>query len=122
MRTHDLKTWPSSFEALLSGKKLHEYRPDDRGFAVGDRLHLQEWRPAHTESCRWLSEQDELQTERTDWRCTLCGRGKDDPLPGEYTGRELWAEVTFITPSGSFGVPDGFCVMTVKLSVGDSES
>jgi hypothetical protein len=111
MKTHELKTWPLSFEALLAGQKRHEYRPDDRGFAVGDLLHLREWRPQHTESCRWQ-----------DGHCVLCRRGKDEPLPGEYTSRELWASVTFITPSGSFGVPEGFCVMTVQLSDGEGST
>lgn len=42
-RTHELKCWPEYFEPILSGEKRCELRLDDRGFGVGDRLHLREW-------------------------------------------------------------------------------
>lgn len=42
-RIHTLKTWPEPFAAVLSGRKRHEWRRDDRGFNVGDVLVLQEW-------------------------------------------------------------------------------
>lgn len=45
MQTHDLKTWPSFFADIMSGAKTFELRRDDRGFAVGDILHLREWDP-----------------------------------------------------------------------------
>lgn len=35
MKTHDLKTWPEYFYAVLSGRKKHEVRSADRDFAVG---------------------------------------------------------------------------------------
>lgn len=40
---HNLKTWIEPFEAVHAGTKTHEYRRDDRGFAVGDTLLLLEW-------------------------------------------------------------------------------
>jgi hypothetical protein len=43
MRTHGLKCHPEPFTALLRGTKTFEFRKDDRGFAVGDLLHLREW-------------------------------------------------------------------------------
>lgn len=43
--THNLKTWPDAFERIWSGKKRHEYRKDDRGFAIGNELVLQEFDP-----------------------------------------------------------------------------
>jgi hypothetical protein len=49
MTTHDLKTWPGPFAALLDGSKTFEFRRDDRGFSVGDDLLLREWDPT-TES------------------------------------------------------------------------
>lgn len=43
---HDLKCWPEYFQAVKSGIKPFEYRKDDRGYAVGDILHLREYDPA----------------------------------------------------------------------------
>lgn len=40
---HELKTWPEFFEAVLNGNKTFEVRRDDRGFSVGDILHLKEY-------------------------------------------------------------------------------
>lgn len=45
-KTHELKTWPGPFEAMWQEQKRFEVRRDDRGFEVGDRLHLREWNPA----------------------------------------------------------------------------
>lgn len=42
---HDLKCWPEYFQAVKSGIKPFELRKDDRGFAVGDVLHLREYDP-----------------------------------------------------------------------------
>lgn len=44
-RTHDLKTWPQFFEAILSGVKTFELRKNDRGFRKDDTLRLHEWDP-----------------------------------------------------------------------------
>jgi hypothetical protein len=44
--THELKTWPEYYSAVLEGTKTFEYRRDDRGFKVGDVLHLREWVPS----------------------------------------------------------------------------
>ena len=45
MATHDLKTWPEYFADVAAGVKRVEIRLDDRGYAVGDVLHLREWTP-----------------------------------------------------------------------------
>jgi hypothetical protein len=42
---HHLKSWPCFFEALWNGSKNFEVRVNDRGFLVGDMLHLEEWDP-----------------------------------------------------------------------------
>jgi len=44
-RGHVLKVWPEYFDALQSGEKTFELRKDDRGFRVGEWLHLREWDP-----------------------------------------------------------------------------
>ena len=46
---HELKTWPEPFEAVVSGKKTHELRVNDRPFAVGDVLMLCEYDPLKRE-------------------------------------------------------------------------
>lgn len=43
---HELKTWPGVFSAIKRGDKRFEYRYNDRGFHVGDRLRLREYNPA----------------------------------------------------------------------------
>lgn len=45
-KTHNLKTWPEVFDAMLTRAKSFEVRRDDRGFGVGDTLVLKEWDPA----------------------------------------------------------------------------
>ena len=44
MNTHHLKIWPQWFDAVNSGKKTFEIRRDDRGFEVGDKIVLEEFR------------------------------------------------------------------------------
>jgi hypothetical protein len=43
---HELKTWPTHLDAIWVGRKTLELRRDDRGFAAGDLLRLQEWDPS----------------------------------------------------------------------------
>jgi hypothetical protein len=42
---HDLKIWPEYFEAVRSGLKTFEIRKNDRGYQVGESLHLIEYDP-----------------------------------------------------------------------------
>ena len=41
--THELKLNRKFFSAVADGRKTFEIRKDDRGFKVGDILHLREW-------------------------------------------------------------------------------
>lgn len=43
---HVLKTWPDMFQAIVDGRKCHEFRKNDRDFAEGDILALREYEPA----------------------------------------------------------------------------
>jgi len=47
--THELKCWPEYFRPIIEGRKRFEYRLDDRGYRVGDRLTLREWLPGQGE-------------------------------------------------------------------------
>lgn len=42
---HALKTLPCYFEDILEGSKTFEVRKNDRPFATGDEIVLQEWNP-----------------------------------------------------------------------------
>lgn len=45
----NLKTWPEFYEAIVEGRKRFEIRKNDRGYAVGDLLLLQEYDPSREE-------------------------------------------------------------------------
>jgi hypothetical protein len=96
MRTHDLKCWPAPFAAVLSGEKKHEIRVDDRGFAVGDVLHLREWDPTP------------IKVPITAWSTVMT-----DGWAG-YTARSLRVRVTHLTPGGAWGLPANLCVMSIE--------
>jgi len=91
-RIHELKTWPEPFQATLDGKKLFEVRVDDRGYAVGDILHLREFDPS-------------------------LAIGKGTFVRAEaygYTERDMFVEVTYVLHGGRFGLPENLCVMGIK--------
>lgn len=88
MKTHSLKTWPSFFESVRSGAKRFELRKNDRDFSVGDVLHLREYDPNSNATL-------------DDWK---------------YTGRSLLCEVTHIIHGGVFGLAEGHCVMSIKVT------
>lgn len=45
MAEHELKTWPTYFEHVVSGLKTFEIRRNDRQYTPGDVLVLREWIP-----------------------------------------------------------------------------
>lgn len=87
---HELKCWPSPFQAMLDGIKTFEFRKADRDYEVGNYLLLREWLP--------YSENNES--------------GK-----GEFTGRVLRRLVTYVLRGPSFGVPEGYVVLSVVEEV-----
>ena len=105
---HDLKVWPAFFDPLADGTKPFEARKDDRGFAVGDVLHLREYDPqAFDEALQRYSRQ-------------IAGSPTDDPeawavaahLAAEaaYTGRTLRRVVTYVLRGGPWLAP-GYVVL-----------
>jgi hypothetical protein len=89
---HFVKCWPDAFRALEDGSKRFEFRKDDRDYKVGDLMRIAEWTPF----------------EEYDYQRAV--------VKGEYTGKELLMEITYILRGGRFGVPDGYAVMSVRKS------
>ena len=92
-REHILKTWPNAWHAVRDGKKMFEWRKDDRGFEVGDVLVLRQWDPAPFGNL-------------------LQPIGYVRPGAGQYV--DLRVVVTYIL-RGQFGVPPDYCVMGIAF-------
>lgn len=92
-RTHALKTWPEAFEAVQSGAKTWEFRRDDRGFMVGDTLRLEWWDPTSGNSGNPVG--------------YSCGAA-----PG-FCRVHIECTVTYILHGSRFGIPEGYCVMSI---------
>ena len=110
MREHELKTWPSPFQAVRRGEKTHEVRGSrDRNFSVGDLLLLREFVPCSVclgSGSRTVYDPMGLET------CPEC-RGQG----GDYTGEKEKVAVTHLTLGGSFGLPPHLCVMSIRRTV-----
>jgi hypothetical protein len=86
--THKLKTDPAVFQAVLDGRKRFEIRRDDRGYYVGDTLHLRETR--------------------------YTGMEMRAGAPLEYTGREAWVSVDYLLRGPVYGLADGWVVLSTS--------
>lgn len=91
-REHELKCWPQSFEAIVEGRKTHEFRKDDRGFRVGDTLQLREYDP-------------------------VIPRLASSDVP-HYTGRRVACQITYISRGPEHGIPEGHVIMSIFLVIG----
>lgn len=87
MRTHELKTDPAVFQAVLDGFKTYELRMNDRGFATGDELRLRETRYTGAEIAAGA--------------------------PLEYTGREVTRRVTHILTGPIYGLEAGWSILSI---------
>lgn len=83
-KTHELKTDPAVFDAVVRGAKTHEIRFNDRAFAVGDLLHLRE--------------------------TAATGEAMRAGAPIEYTGRQALREVSHIQTG--YGLADGWVILS----------
>lgn len=95
---HILKCWPEPFAALVLGVKKFEFRRDDRGFNVGDLLELREWNPK------------------------AGGVGVEAFGDFGYTGARAVRVVDYVLRPPTFGVPDGFVIMSLSGSWSESWS
>ncbi len=97
MAEHSLKTVSPYFEAVESGAKTFEIRTTgDRYFSAGDVLLLQHWRNVGADpSAGYYVGDDGSRTSRA----------KD--------ARTLRMRVTYVLHGGRFGVPEGYCVMSI---------
>jgi Domain of unknown function (DUF3850) len=85
MARHEIKIWSDWYTDIASGRKSFEYRRDDRGYAVGDILHMIEFRPAPAEyTGRWI-----------DAEVTYMMRSS-------HTADRI-------------GFPEGYCIMGIKV-------
>lgn len=83
--THEIKSHPQPFESRRAGLKTHEFRKNDRNYAPGDFLHEREYYPP----------------------------SRDAKTVG-YSGRSILSLVTYVGKGPGFGIPKGYCAMSVK--------
>ena len=83
---HELKTDPDCFQASVEGRKPYEVGVDDRGYLVGDHLHLRE--TLHTG--------EEMRKGR----------------PLVYTGREREMTVRNILRGPAHGLQEGWVILS----------
>ncbi len=87
MKIHELKSHLMQFNGVVTRRKTHEFRNNDRDFQVGDWLILHEYDP------------DE--------------QGNPEGKP--FTGSMALVEVRHITRGPDFDIPEGYCVMSIHL-------
>lgn len=115
MREHELKTWPEPFRAVIDGRKCYEIRRDDRGFAVGDVLHLREYeRGPQNFECSNCGEVMSEYSQFEEYQHDSCGGLVVERNGFGYTGRGIRVRVRYMTPGGSWGLPSGLCVMSIE--------
>lgn len=108
MTTHELKCWPESFWAIITGVKRLELRKDDRGYQAGDKLVLREFIP-----CNMCKGTGRMWDNGDKFTCDKC---KGDGNHGEYTGSGVRCVVTHVMQGGQFGLEKGYVAMSITVS------
>jgi hypothetical protein len=85
---HELKTWPTPFQAVADGRKEFELRKDDRGFEIGDEVLLREFTPADY----WDPE---------------------EPKKDEYSGKILHRRIKYLLRNFD-GIKKGYCILGLE--------
>ncbi len=87
MTEHSLKIYPVFYDAVANGAKTFEIRKNDRDYQVGDTLCMREF----------------------------TGRGSDGV--DNYTGRVVYAKVTYVLTSEDFprAIVDGYAVLGIEV-------
>jgi hypothetical protein len=119
--THHLKTHPGPFADVLAGLKQFEIRKNDRAFAVGDVLVLEEWDPAEYEREFYLQTRHIKGSPRE--MPEAWDAGDDRAIQNAYTGRTCTRTVSYIFnpgPDGGYGLEPGYVVLS--LSAGGASS
>lgn len=104
--THDLKSWPGSFQAVASGHRKHEIRKADRNFSVGDSLILREWNPAVFEKAMREHATEGMPESKVK-------QLKQEAITRAYTGLSLLRKITYISLAGSWGLPADICILSI---------
>ncbi len=102
-RDHHLKTHPSQYRDAESGGKYCEFRRDDRDYEVGDTLVLHWFDPSPSEAPA-----PGLNAARA--YSDVCDKQNEQDCRHEPLRRK----VTHILHGGRFGVPVGYCIMSVE--------
>lgn len=121
---HVVKCHPEEFQALLDGVKCHETRVADRDYRAGDTLELREFwpygypapfpshggRPGEVWAAR--------EARGLDLEEVVAVIVKKQG--GTYTERWLERLITYVTPGGTWGLPEGLCVLSVQpIDIGE---
>ena len=96
MSTHELKTDPDVFEDVYHGLKTFEIRFNDRNFQVGDTLILR--------------------------RTIYSGEEMEKGKPLIYSGHAIHVAVMHIMHGPTYGLMDGWCIMSIALGWGGMEA
>jgi hypothetical protein len=124
MNIHDLKIWPDEYSEVESGRKTADYRRNDRDYKLGDLVLFREFIP---DKEAWLLAGKDALEWTEFWWVKLTPKAGKENVPDEeltdddyedeqtnhgLTGEELVARIMHVQTG--LGVPEGFCVLSLK--------